>query len=259
MTRSTGTAASRVRSAALGILHLWPIAVVLVAWDLWVVLNGYTSTVAPRPWDVFADVLTGFGEYVPSIGYTLGMAVAGLAGGTLIGGIGAVLVWWSAALSGVITPAALVIRSVPITAMIPIIARIVGYGDPAVLTSTMLICFFPAFVFTLSGLASVPDAGRDLFRVFGAGRRQLLTRLGLLYAVPNLMVSVRITAPTAVLGAMLAEFLMGTNGLGALFSHSRSYSDMERAWGTALVATVVSVLVFLAARALERRVAARMA
>jgi len=33
--------------------------------------------------------------------------------------------------------------------------------------------------------------------------------------------------------------------------------NMERAWGTALVATVASVLVFLGARVLERRVDAR--
>lgn len=240
---------NRLRAIGIGVLHLWPIAVVLIAWDLWVVLNGYTSTVAPRPWNVFADVATGFADYVPSIGYTLGMSLGGLVGGTAIGFVGAVLVWWSAALSGIVTPAALVIRSVPITALIPIIARIVGYGDPAVLTSTALICFFPAFVFTLSGLASMPEAGRDLFRVLGANKRQVLGRLGVLHALPNLMISVRITAPTAVLAAMLAEFLMGAHGLGALFSQSRSYQDMERAWGTALIATVVSVLVFVAARA----------
>jgi ABC-type nitrate/sulfonate/bicarbonate transport system permease component len=248
---------SRLRSFAWGIVHLWPIALVLVAWDLWVVLNGYTATVAPRPWSVLADVGTGFGAYAPSIGYTLGMALGGLIGGTLIGFVGAVLVWWSAALSGVVTPTALIIRSVPITALIPIIARIVGYGDPAVLTSTALICFFPAFVFTLSGLAGIPDAGRDLFRVLGANKAQLLGRLGVLHALPSLMVSIRITAPSAVLAAMLAEFLMGNNGLGALFSKSRSYMDMDRAWGTAVVATIVAVLVFLGARALERRVNAR--
>ena len=250
---------TRLRSFAMGVVHLWPVAVVLVAWDLWVVLNGYTSTVAPRPWDVIADVVVGFGDYAPSVLYTLGMSLAGLVGGTAVGFVGAVLVWWSAALSGIVTPAALVIRSVPITAMIPIIARVVGYGDPAVLASTALICFFPAFVFTLSGLAAVPDAGRDLFRVLGASKAQLLGRLGVLHALPNLMVSVRITAPGAGLAAMLAEFLMGTNGLGALFSTSRSYMDMERAWGTALVATVVSVLVFAGARALERRVNERVA
>jgi ABC-type nitrate/sulfonate/bicarbonate transport system permease component len=248
---------SRVRSIATALLHLWPIALVLVAWDAWVVLNGYTSTVAPRPWPVIADVVLGFGDYLPDVSYTLGVALAGLVGGTLIGFLAAILVWSSAAVAGVVTPAALIIRSVPITAMIPIIARIVGYGDPAVLTSTALICFVPAFVFTLSGLAAIPAAGRDLFRVLGANKLQLLGRLGVLYALPNLMVSIRITAPTAVLAAMLAEFLMGAHGLGALFSESRSYMDMERAWGVALVATVVSVLVFIAARALERRVDAR--
>jgi len=250
---------NRLRAFAVGILHLWPVAALFVAWDLWVVLNGYTATVAPRPWGVVTDVAVGFGDYAPSLLYTVAVSLGGLIGGTVIGFTGAVLVWWSAALSGVITPAALVIRSVPITAMIPIIARIVGYGDAAVLTSTVLICFFPAFVFTLSGLAAMPDAGRDLFRVLGAGRAQLLLRFGVMHALPSLMVSVRITAPTAVLSAMLAEFLMGTNGLGALFSTSRSYMDMERAWGTALVATVASVLVFLAARSLEHRVVARVA
>ncbi|WP_051172482.1 ABC transporter permease [Microbacterium indicum] len=248
-----------LRAAARFVVHLWPVVLVVAAWDLWVVLNGYTATVAPRPWAVFADVLTSFGSYLPSTAYTLGVSLVGLLGGTMLGFACAVLVWASAALSGIVTPAALVIRSVPLTAMIPIIARVVGYGDAAVVTSTVLICFFPAFVFTLSGLVAIPDSGRDLFRVLGAGRIQVLARLGVMHALPNLMVSVRITAPAAVLGAMLAEYLMGTEGLGALFSTSQSYSDQERAWGTALVATVVSVLVFTAARGLERRVVARVA
>lgn len=248
---------NRLRSLGIGVLHLWPIALILVAWDLWIVVNDYTSTVAPRPWFVIADVTSGFGDYLPSVVYTLGVSLGGLLGGTLIGFFGGIAVWWSAALSGVVTPVALVIRSVPITAMIPIIARVVGYGDAAVITSTALICFFPAFVFTLSGLGSIPDAGRDLFRVMGAGKLQVLGRLGVLHALPNLMISMRITAPTAVLAAMLAEFLMGTNGLGALFSESRSYMDMERAWGTALIATIASVLVFLGTRVLQRRVDAR--
>ena len=248
---------SRLRAFGVGLLHLWPIALILIAWDLWIVLNDYTSTVAPRPWSVITDLTVGFGDYLPSVLYTLGVSLGGLIGGTLIGFVAGIAVWWSAALSGVVTPTALVIRSVPITAMIPIIARIVGYGDAAVITSTALICFFPAFVFTLSGLASIPESGTDLFRVMGANKLQVLGRLGILHALPNLMISVRITAPTAVLAAMLAEFLMGTNGLGALFSESRSYMNMERAWGTALIATIASVLVFLGARVLERRVDAR--
>lgn len=248
---------THVRSALVAIAHFWPVALILVAWELWVSLNGYTSTVAPHPAAVFADIATNLTVYLAPTGSTLAVALAGLLGGTVIGFVGAVLVWWSTALAGVVTPAALIIRSVPITAIIPIVARVIGYGDPAVLASTALICFFPAFVFTLSGLASIPVAGHDLFTVLGANKRQVLLRLGVLHAIPSAMVAIRITAPSAVLAAMLAEFLMGTNGLGALFSSSRGYLDMERAWGTALVATVLSVLVFVGSRALERRVVRR--
>jgi NitT/TauT family transport system permease protein len=247
----------RVRSALVGVAHFWPVALVFVAWELWVSLNGYTSTVAPHPLDVVRDILTNAPVYLEPTGSTLVTALSGLLGGTAIGFVGAVLVWWSAALAGVVTPAALIVRSVPITAIIPIIARIIGYGDPAVLAATALICFFPAFVFTLSGLSSIPLADRDLFAVLGASKRQVLLRLGVLHALPSAMVAIRISAPSAVLAAMLAEFLMGTHGLGALFSESRGYLDMERAWGTALVATVLSVLVFVGSRALERRVVQR--
>jgi ABC-type nitrate/sulfonate/bicarbonate transport system permease component len=246
-----------LKRVLLGLLHFWPVALIIVAWDLWVVINGYTATVAPRPWEVVTSVVANYHELVGPTAYTAGIAVAGLIGGSVIGALGAMVIWWSSLLSGVLTPSALILRSVPITAMIPIIARVVGYGDAAVLVSTALISFFPAFVLTLSGLNSVPESEKDLFSVFGAGRFQILMRLAVLRAVPNAMVALRITAPMAVLSAMLCEFLIGDSGLGAEFSRARSYSNMEQAWGTALIATVMSVLVFGASRVLERTVTRR--
>jgi putative hydroxymethylpyrimidine transport system permease protein len=88
--------------------------------------------------------------------------------------------------------------------------------------------------------------------VLGASRLTLLRRLLLPHAVPGLLVAFRLTASTAVLGAMLAEYLMGGRGLGTLFAQSVSFYQVDRAWGTALVATVVSVACFVAARAVER-------
>ncbi|WP_210480092.1 ABC transporter permease [Naasia sp. SYSU D00948] len=245
------------RSVLTGLLHYWPLALIVVLWDLWVVVNGYTETVAPRPWAVFADVGANVGEYVPDLAYTLVMSLAGLGLGTLAALIAGIGVWRSAAISGVVTPAALVLRSVPVTAMIPVIARLLGYNDSTVLAITAIICFFPVFVFTVSGLASASQSGRDLFAVLGASTATTLRRLHLLTAVPSIMVAIRITAPTAVLAAMLAEFLIGAHGLGHLFSTARSYMEMDRAWGTAVVATALSVLTFVGARALERAVVAR--
>ncbi|WP_157983811.1 ABC transporter permease [Nesterenkonia muleiensis] len=257
-----GTTSGRVRSTLIwvgtNVLHLWPLALVVLVWDLWIVLNNYTALVAARPWDAFADILTHPGEYLYDTWFTMMMSVGGLLLGTVVGSLCAILVWWSAALSGIVTPAALIMRSVPISALIPIIARIFGYeSDSTVFVCIVIICFFPSFVFVLSGLVSIPAAGRDLFTVLGAGKAQVLMRLGLLHSVPNLMISVRITAPIAVMAAILAEYLIGNHGLGEMFSYARSYQQWDRAWGTAVIATVLSVAIFLSARWCERKVTDR--
>ena len=59
-----------------------------------------------------------------------------------------------------------------------------------------------------------------------------------------------IVALAEELGAGL--IVMGGRGLGTLFAQSVSFYQVDRAWGTALVATAVSVACFVAARAVER-------
>jgi NitT/TauT family transport system permease protein len=164
----------------------------------------------------------------------------------------AVAVWSSRVVSGMMTPVALIMRSVPVVAMIPVLARVFGYGWTTVLVITSVVSFFPAFVLVGARLRDAPQATSDLMAVLGASRLTLLRRLLLPHAVPGLLVAFRLTASTAVLGAMLAEYLMGGRGLGTLFAQSVSFYQVDRAWGTALVATVVSVACFVAARAIER-------
>ena len=58
--------------------------------------------------------------------------------------------------------------SVPVVALIPVIARLLGYDTSTVLAIVVIITFFPSFVFASSGLRSaaagiggpVPRAGR---------------------------------------------------------------------------------------------------
>ena len=122
-----------------------------------------------------------------------------------------------------------------------------------VLVITSVVSFFPAFVLVGARLRDAPPATSDLMAVLGANRRTLLRRLLLPHAVPGLLVALRLTASSAVLAAMLAEYLMGGRGLGALFAQSVSFHQVDRAWGTALVATAVSVACFVAAHSVGNR------
>src|SRR5207244_2118089 len=93
----------------------------------------------------------------------------------------------------------------------------------------------------------------------GASRATLLRRLALPASLPSWMIALRLAAAHSVLAAMVAEFLMGTTGLGYLFAATKADLNMERALGTSVVATAVSVTCFLAVMIAERRVRARWA
>jgi ABC-type nitrate/sulfonate/bicarbonate transport system permease component len=64
----------------------------------------------------------------------------------------------------------------------------------------------------------------------------------------------RLAAGSAVIAAVVGESLIGVDGLGVLFASSYRLLDLARAFGTAIVIVVISVLVFAAAGAVERAV-----
>jgi NitT/TauT family transport system permease protein len=235
----------------------WGILAVLVAWELWVVINDFNPIVMPTPQGVFRDLITNPGIYLENTAVTFSIALIGLIGGMLIGTGLAVITWFSPVLSGLVSPTAVLFSSVPVVAMIPIIARILGYNSATEIAIVVIITFFPSFVFTTSGLRALPAGSQDLFSVLGASKLATLRRLALPAAIPNLAIALRLAAAHAILAAMIAEFLMGTNGLGYLFAVTKQEFLTERAFGTSVVATAISVIAFLATTYLERRVRAR--
>ncbi|TPW29168.1 ABC transporter permease subunit [Martelella alba] len=235
----------------------WSILAVLAAWEAWVALAELNSIVLPGPMPVARDIVSNPGLYLANAGQTLFTAAAGLLIGFVLGILVAVLAWSSRLLSGMLTPIGLIFSSIPIVALIPIMARVLGYDISTVVAIVAVSAFFPTFVFTGAGLAELPKGAPDLFAVFGASRFQHFARLVLPSAVPNMMIAFRLIVPEAVLAAILAEFLMGRSGLGYLFREATGRFAMERALGTSLVAAVAAIICFFLAQRAERAIRAR--
>ena len=256
--QSTGTLAGSDRrswttSGRSFLRNSWAILLVILVWQLWVSLSGVNEIVLPSPARVLADVVTNPGAFAGDAAWTVGRSLAGLTLGMGSGFLLALLASSSALISGLVTPPAMIMRAVPVVAMIPVIARVAGYGDSAVLVVTTIISFFPTFVLTVSGVRRLLPGTSDLFALAGSTKRDRLVRLMIPSAVPNLLVALRLSAPSSVLAAMIAEFLIGRNGLGELFSQARTDMEMPRAWGAALIATFISVAFFSIAAVVERR------
>lgn len=228
----------------------WAVAAIVLAWHVWVTINDYNSIVMPTPGAVALNLVSDPGPFIVPTLRTLLLATGGVIGGVALGYGLALASWASTLLSGAINPLVVMLRSIPIVAMIPVVARLIGYGSKVVPVVTIMMAFFPTYVLTTSGLRSASKSQVDILRSLGAGRFELLRRVLVPSSIPNVLVALRLSASSAVLIAMVGEFLAGNSGLGRLFADARNRLDAERAWGAAVVATVLSVVCFnLAVRA----------
>jgi len=235
------------------LLQLSGIIGLVVLWEMWVVARSVNAIVLPGPTSVVLELIHEPSIYLLNGLHTLALALAGLALGTLLGTTTAVLAWSSRLLEGILTPLGLIFASVPIVALIPLIARILGYDVRTELAIVTLISFFPSFVFTMKGLKMLPAGSADLFQSLGATRWQHLVWLALPSSLPSWLTGFRVAAPHAVLAAIVAEFLMGTYGLGHVLEGARSDLQMQRALAASLSATLIAVVFFLFSAWLERR------
>jgi len=240
------------RNIATETLGLWGVIFIVLAWEIIVRFSGVNPIVMPKPSSILMDIFSNPGVYALSAFQTTIFAVAGLLVGVLVGTTLAILSWLSRVLSGLLTPVAIIFASVPVVALIPVLARIFGYDMRTVLAIVAIISFFPAFVFTTAGLRSLPAGSDDLFTVLGVGALRRLWFLALPSAIPEWSIALRLAAANAILAAIVAEFLMGTSGLGYMFGEARSSLNMVRALGASAIASAISVTAFLAASRFEK-------
>jgi NitT/TauT family transport system permease protein len=106
------------------------------------------------------------------------------------------------------------LQMVPVIIIAPILILWVGPGTPSVVIVTFLITFFPLVVNTTQGLLSVDRSHLDLFRMGRAARWQELLLLRAPAALPYFFTGLRIAAILAPIGALTADYLVGTSGGG---------------------------------------------
>lgn len=227
----------------------------IVLWQSWITLDRVPAIVAPGPFAALQALLGGAAAAVPDILATLLVVALGLAFG-MGAGVGlATATWFSPLLSGLLTPLLVLVNAIPSVALIPIVASILGFGFTTVVGVAALITFFPAFVLTSSGFSAAPAGAHDVMSVIGAGRFARFRHVALPAAVPNMVTALRIGAMLSVLGAMTAEWLLGTSGMGYRLALAQQVVDTANAWNFSLLGVVLSLVVFGIANSIERHVA----
>lgn len=198
----------------------WPpllVAVVLVAaWEAWVEVRDIRPYLLPPPSAVAGALLDQPGRYVEAL---LESLVAALGGLVLASGVAfalAVLMAHSRALERALYPPALLVKVTPIVAVYPLLLIWFGFGVWPRVVVAALITFFPMLVNAVVGLRAVDPAAMDVLRVLDASRTQVFWKLRLPSSLPYVFAALRISVPLSLIGAVVAEFLSGSAGMGQL-------------------------------------------
>ncbi|CAN5424019.1 ABC transporter permease subunit [soil metagenome] len=242
-----------LRKVLMGIVNiLWPVVFVYVVWALWIDLKHLPPAVAPHPSDVIRYIFDNPGSYATDALNTLKIVVGGVLVGAIAGIVLATLSWFSSFARAATSAPTLITQCLPIATLVPVIARVFGYNERTVVIVAALIAFFPVLVFTSAGMRSTPAGTTDLFKVFGATRRRRFALLAVPSAIPRLLVALQLVVVVAVVGAMLAQWIMGTNGLGYRLAVAQASFRTSEAWGASVVAILVGVLLYSIASTLSR-------
>jgi ABC-type nitrate/sulfonate/bicarbonate transport system permease component len=239
------------------------IALVLVVWQLFLEIFHIDPFIGRGPSDVWDFVTTG------SVGVdarqqlwdasitTLTDAGLGLFAGASVAVLVALFFNLSRSAESTFMPVAIVLRSVPLVAMTPIITLIFGRGLMSVTIIAGIVTFFPVLVNVSLALRSAPKAALDLCQAYGADSVTTLRKVQVPTALPALFASLRIAAPLAIVGALLAEWLSTGKGLGYLMLQSGSLSNYNMLWSATALITIYSIVVYSIIAAIERVMLAR--
>jgi NitT/TauT family transport system permease protein len=230
------------------------ILTLLVVWAALVYILKVPPFVAPSPQLVAATLVGKFDILMANLLPTAIEAISGF----LLGNITAILIATvfvhKKSMEQAFFPVVVLINSIPVVAKAPILVLLLGNGMEPKIAIAALVCFFPTLVNMVRGLESINPQSLELMKVLSASRTEIFFKLRLLNSVPYLFSALKIAASTAVIGAIVGEWIGSNTGIGALIIQSTFNFDSAMLYATVFVGSVFSVSFFLVITLIERLV-----
>ncbi|AZL60657.1 ABC transporter permease [Tabrizicola piscis] len=245
--------ARRLRNARIDRVAKWVLpalvfVIMIVGWDRLVVWNEIPHYILPSPGKVIETLVKDWAMLFEALLVTLQITLMALAV-AVIGGVGlAVLFNQSRFAEMSFYPYAVILQVTPVVSIAPLIFIYVDSRTAGLLLCAWIVAFFPILANTTLGLNSTDHNLRDLFRIYGASRWQRLRYLQLPSALPYFLGGLRIAGGLSLIGAIVAEYVAGTGGIGSGLAFrilEASYRlNAPRMFAALLLIAVTGVVIF---------------
>ena len=212
----------------------------LVLWEIAGRYDLVASGALPAPSEIVGRLVVDWRDYPPHVAATVAAAATGFVIGNLVAVLAAILFVLSPLSERLARGINIAVFALPPIAIVPVLVIAMPGDGPRVALAALAV-YFPTMIATTVGLREIDPRAADVVRAYGGGDGAVMRWIRIRAALPAFLGGLRVAAPNAVLGAVLAEFGSGARwGLGTYLLGSLGRAEPDRLWGIGLVATLIA-------------------
>jgi len=223
-------------------------------WDWIVVRNDVSPLLIPAPgvvWDALIFVVqqphvqrhTYITLYETLVGFSFA-AVFGITAGVALGKV--------RFLERLFSPFIVATQVVPKVAVVPLFVLWFGFGVQSKIFMAALLSFFPILQNTILGVRSIDRGHRDLMLVVQASRLKRIVSLDVPSSLPYVLTGIELGMVFALTGAVVGEYLGGSEGLGAFVIITLGALKTDQLFAAVVLLTVLGFMLYAVVAGIRR-------
>lgn len=216
----------------------------LTIWQAIVFFGQLPPYILPGPATVIAALISNKALILQNTIPTLIETMLGLMVGACAGISGALLLDYFRPARLLVLPLLLASQALPTFAIAPLLVIWLGYGMTSKIATTAFMLFFPVLSAFYDGLRATNPEWLALAKVMGAHKWQLLWRLKIPAALPNLASGLRVAVTFAPMGAVIGEWVGSSQGLGFLMLNANARMQIDIMFAALLVLVAIALILY---------------
>ena len=228
------------------------IVILLIIWQTLSMINIIPKFMLPSPFEVVKAFVSDFLLLMEHTEITLIEAFLGLGLGIILGFAVAVIMDRFEYAYKMIYPVLVITQTIPTVAIAPLLVLWMGYGILPKIMLILLTSFFPITIGLLDGFHSVDRDMLNLLKTMGATSFQNFIHLKLPSSLGYFFAGLRISVSYSIIGAVVAEWLGGYDGLGVYMTRVRKSYSFDKMFAVIFLISGISLLLMYFVKKIQR-------
>lgn len=223
------------------------VLIALIAiWHAYVTIFSVSPFILPSPLEVgkaivklLSDPRTWQHTLITLYEIVAGFIIAVIIG-IVFGGLLGKIRW----LEQTLNPLIVGLQVMPKVALIPLFIVWFGFGVTSKIVLAAVISFFPIMTNTILGIKSVETGHRDVMLALNASRWRTFRDVELPSALPFILTGMEVGIVLATIGAIVGEYLGGSQGLGYMAVSTLNAFDVQSMFGVIFILTALGLILY---------------